>query len=207
MEPVRRVEGVAVALPLANLDTDQIIPARFLKRRREEGYGDALFHDLRHDTEGSARPGFPLDDPARAGAKILVTRRGFGVGSSREAAVYALIDYGILCVIAPSFGDIFAGNAVNNGLIAAIVTEADLEELLEAVAAGGRVSVDLEASTIVAGNLSIGFAIDPVRRTKLLNGWDDLDLTLSHRAEIDAFAAADRARRPWAVPPSSPQRM
>jgi 3-isopropylmalate/(R)-2-methylmalate dehydratase small subunit len=207
MEPVRRVEGVAAALPLANLDTDQIIPARFLKRRREEGYGDVLFHDLRHDGEGSARPGFPLDDPARAAATILVTRRGFGVGSSREAAVYALIDHGIRCVIAPSFGDIFAGNAVNNGLIAAVVTETDAQGLLEAVAAGGRASIDLETLTIVAGNLSIDFAIDPVRRTKLLNGWDDLDLTLIHRAEIDAFAAADRTRRPWAVQPSSPQRI
>src|SRR6266700_1833915 len=105
MEKVSRIEGIAVPLPLANVDTDQIIPARFLKLPRSGGYGQRLFNDLRHDADGNPRPGFPLDDPRRAGAKILVARRGFGVGSSREAAVYALIDHGIRCVIAPSFGD------------------------------------------------------------------------------------------------------
>jgi 3-isopropylmalate/(R)-2-methylmalate dehydratase small subunit len=195
MQPLRRVDGVAVALRRDNVDTDQIIPARFLKIPRAQGLGDCLFHDLRRDAGG-----FPLDDPARAGASILVARKAFGVGSSREAAVYALYDAGIRCVVAASFGDIFAGNAAGNGLLAAVVSESDIALLLDAVEATGRATVDLEACIITAGNHVIPFAIDPVRRTKLLNGWDDLDLTRSHRGAIEAFAARDRVTRPWAVP-------
>jgi 3-isopropylmalate/(R)-2-methylmalate dehydratase small subunit len=202
MEPVRRIDGTAVPLPLSNIDTDQIIPARFLKLPRAGGYGQKLFHDLRFDAEGRPRQEFPLNDPQRAGARILVARRGFGVGSSREAAVYALHDAGIRCVVAPSFGDIFAGNAVNNGLLAAIVSEQDVEALIAALARPMTVSIDLDTCTIVAGNLSIGFTIDPVRRTKLLNGWDDLDLTASYAAAIEDFSAGDRTARPWAVPRS-----
>jgi 3-isopropylmalate/(R)-2-methylmalate dehydratase small subunit len=200
MQPFRRIEGVAVALRRDNVDTDQILPARFLKIRRAEGLGGYLFRDLRFDADGKARPGFPLDDPARAGAGILVARKAFGVGSSREAAVYALVDYGIRCVVATSFGDIFAGNAAGNGLLAAVVSEADIGTLLDAVETTGRAEVDLEACTIRAGNHAIAFTIDPVRRTKLLNGWDDLDLTQSYRGAIEAFAAKDRVERPWAIP-------
>ena len=200
MQPLRRIEGVAVALRRDNVDTDQILPARFLKIPRAQGLGDYLFRDLRVDADGRARPGFPLDDPARAAASVLVARKAFGVGSSREAAVYALVDSGIRCVVATSFGDIFAGNAAGNGLLAAVVSEADIATLLDAVEATGRAAVDLEACTVQAGNHTIAFTIDPVRRTKLLNGWDDLDLTQSYRAAIEAFAAKDRSERPWAVP-------
>ncbi len=200
MQPFRRIEGVAVALRRDNVDTDQILPARFLKIPRAQGLGDYLFRDQRVDADGRARPGFPLDDPARTAASVLVGRRAFGVGSSREAAVYALVDSGIRCVVATSFGDIFAGNAAANGLLAAVVSEADIATLLDAVDNTGRAEVDLETCTIRAGNHTVAFTIDPVRRTKLLNGWDDLDLTQSYRAQIEAFAAKDRVARPWAVP-------
>ncbi len=193
MRPFTRLDAVACALPIVAVDTDQIIPARFMQRPRSEGYAPVLFHDLRTD------PAFPLN--LRPDAKILVARRNFGSGSSREAAVYALVDYGITCVVAPSFGDIFAANSVNNGLLPAKVTEAEAGALL-AVLADGRLMlvVDLATQTIAAGNLRVDFTIDPAWRTKLLNGWDDLDLTRSHSAAIEAFALADARARPWLQP-------
>lgn len=199
MNPFRRHEGVACPLPLANVDTDQIIPARFMKTPRSAGYGRFLLHDLRFTPEGGSR-GLTLDDPRHAGASILVARRNFGGGSSREAAVYALADFGIACVVAPSFGDIFASNAVNNGLLPARVGEEDAERLLAALAGGGRLVVDLEAQRIEGAGGPISFAVDPVWRVKLLNGWDDLDLTRSYAEAIAAFSAADAQRRPWARP-------
>lgn len=196
MTPFTTLTAKAVPLPFASIDTDQLIPARFMKRARAEGYGDVLLHDLRASGEAAV-----LDDPRSAGAAILVARRNFGSGSSREAAVYALWDWGIRCVIAPSFGDIFAANAAGNGLLAAPVGEAEAEALLAALAAGpAEITVDLGACTITFGAATIPFTIDPVRRQKLLNGWDDLDLTQARAAEIAAFAARDAQARPWAAP-------
>ncbi|TPQ51630.1 3-isopropylmalate dehydratase small subunit [Prosthecomicrobium hirschii] len=202
MQPFTRLEARACPLGLANVDTDQLIPARFMSRPRTAGYGTFLLHDLRFGPDGAPVPGFVLDDPRRAGARILVARRNFGTGSSREAAVYALVDYGIACVIAPSFGDIFASNAVKNGLLPATVTEDDAESLLAAIEAEPEtlVGVDLTAQTIAAGDRAIAFAIDPVRRLQLLNGWDDIDLTLRHAAEIAAFARTRRTEAPWIIP-------
>lgn len=201
MKPFTTLDAVACTLPLSNVDTDQLIPARFMKRSRADGYGGFLLHDMRFDEAGNARPDCVLNDPAREGAQILVARRNFGSGSSREAAVYALVDYGIACVVAPSFGDIFASNAVNNGLLPAAVAEEDCEALLAELAAGTRTAVvDLERLEVRAGGLVVPFSVDPVWRTKLLNGWDDIDLTRSHAEAIAAFAAADRVRRPWMQP-------
>jgi 3-isopropylmalate/(R)-2-methylmalate dehydratase small subunit len=200
MQPFKQLSGVAVALRRDNVDTDQVIPARFLNISRAEGLGDKLFRDLRFDADGKPRPDFPLNDPARQGASILIGRKNFGVGSSREAAVYALVDHGFRCVVATSFGDIFAGNSVNNGLVAAIVSEEDIEKLLSAVGQTGRAEVDLEAQIIKAGNYVVPFSIDPARRMRLLNGWDDLDLTATYKDRIESFAAKDRGERPWAVP-------
>ncbi len=193
-----RHQGLAVGLPFENVDTDQLIPARFMSAPRSEGYGKFLLHDLRHDADGAPVPDFPLNDPAAQGASVLVARRNFGGGSSREAAVYALVDGGFRVVIAPSFGDIFAGNAVNNGLLPARVSEAEAEALLEALPVD--LAVDLEACTITAGDRVIEFAIDPVWRTKLINGWDDIDLTRAHAQEITDFIAARRGARPWIWP-------
>jgi len=200
MQPFTRLDGIAVSLRRDNVDTDQVIPARYLKVPRSEGLGDTLFRDLRFDQNGKARPDFPLNDPARKGASVIIARHNFGVGSSREPAVYALVDYGIRCVVATSFGDIFAGNAVNNGLVAAIVTTEDVEKLLSAVEQTGRAEVDLGEQTIKSGNYVVPFSIDPARKVRLLNGWDELDLTARYKSQIEAFAAKDRAVRPWAVP-------
>ena len=201
MERFTALETKAIALPQANIDTDQLIPARFLKRPRSEGYGPFLLHDLRHDANGAPRDN-PLDQTGRAGAALLIARRNFGCGSSREAAVYALRDFGIRCVAAPSFGDIFASNAVKNGLLPATISETDVEALLtsQALAGDGEVRVDLLAQTIAAGNWVSSFAIDPVCKIQLLNGWDDIDLTLTEAVHIDRFRAEDAAARPWATP-------
>lgn len=202
MEKFTRLEAVACPLPLASIDTDQLIPARFMKTPRAAGYGGFLLHDLRHDEAGQPRADFPLNQPRHAGAKVLVARRNFGSGSSREAAVYALWDYGIRCVIAPSFGDIFASNAVKNGLLPATVSEADGEALLAALQgdAAPRLTVDLEACTIASEAGVIPFTLDPVRRLQLLNGWDDLDLTRRHEAEIAAFKRSYAQASPWTRP-------
>ena len=195
MEKFTTLTATAVPLPYSSIDTDQLIPARFMSRTRAQGYGDLLLADRR------AEPGFPLENPRYAGARIMVARRNFGSGSSREAAVYALVDAGIRCVIAPSFGDIFAANAANNGLLAAAVSEDQAEELLAAVQDDRpELSVDLDACLI---NSQMGFTIEPVARMKLLRGWDDLDLTSSHMATIAAFAGDHAIRRPWTIPYSS----
>lgn len=201
MEAFTRLVATACPLGLANVDTDQLIPARFMKRSRADGYGQFCLHDLRFDGAGAPRDGFILNDPRYAGCKILVARRNFGTGSSREAAVYALWDYGIRCVIAPSFGDIFASNAVKNGLLSATVSETQAENLLSGLARADPVlTVDLERQTITLSERAIPFEIDPVRRLQLLNGWDDLDLTLRHAAEIRSWREGLAATRPWLFP-------
>ena len=206
MEKFDRLTGIACPLNFANLNTDQLIPARFLKWPRSAGLGKVLLHDLRFDGEGRERPDFPLNQPAWRHARIVVAGRNFGCGSSRETAGYALYDYGIRCVIAPSFGDIFSGNAVQNGLLTAAVSEEEAAEIMAALAANPQqsVTVDLDRQAILCGNRSYGFRIDPVRRLRLINGFDDIALTESHREQISAFKASDRSRRPWAVPRSQP---
>lgn len=202
MKPLTRVDGAACPLGLASVDTDQLIPARFMKRPRSEGYGGFLLYDLRRNEAGAENPDFPLNRPGWRGAPILVARRNFGSGSSREAAVYALADAGIRVVLAPTFGDIFASNSVKNGLLPAVLDEADIEDLLAALTAqpGLAVSVDLAEQTVRWGNRSVAFSVDPVWREQLLNGWDDIDVTRSFAAEIERFRMADSAARPWARP-------
>ncbi len=202
MDKFIRLTATACPLDVANLNTDQLIPARFLKLPRAAGLGAVLLHDLRFDAEGRERPDFPLNRPAWRDAGVIVGARNFGCGSSRESAVYALYDYGIRCVIAPSFGDIFAGNAVQNGLLTAIVSDDEAATLRAMLGEkpDRSLTVDLERQTIQCGAQTFCFAIDPIRRTRLLNGWDDIALTESYRDEIAAFKAIDRARRPWAAP-------
>ena len=203
MEKFIRLTGKACPLMMANVNTDQILPGRYLKLPRSAELGRVLFQDLRRDAAGNLRPDFPLNQPAWRDAEIIVAGRNFGGGSSREAAVYALYEAGIRCVVAPSFGDIFAQNSVKNGLLTAVLAEADVIELGTAIAADPElpVTVDLEQQTIARGNRSFAFAVDPVSRNQLLNGWDDIDLTQSQSERIAAFKAADRERRPWAWPP------
>jgi 3-isopropylmalate/(R)-2-methylmalate dehydratase small subunit len=194
--------GTACPINQSNLNTDQIIPARFLKWTRAMGFGKVLFHDLRFDADGGEKSDFALNRPAWRKSTILVSARNFGCGSSREAAVYALYDFGMRCVIAPSFGDIFAGNAVQNGLLTAVVSDEEAVEIMESLAQRPElpVIVDLEQQTILCGNRTYKFTIDPIRRMRLLNGWDDLALTENYRDRISAFKAADKIKRPWAIP-------
>lgn len=202
MEKFTRLTAKACPINAVNLNTDQILPARYLKWPRANGLGKVLFQDLRFDADGHERPDFPLNRPAWRDARIVVGGRNFGCGSSREAAVYALYDYGIRCVIAPSFGDIFSGNAVQNGLLTAIVTDDEAAAMMTMLDAEPErlVTVDLEDQKILCGERTFAFAIDPVRRARLLNGWDDIALTESFRDRIAAFHEADLTRRPWAVP-------
>jgi 3-isopropylmalate/(R)-2-methylmalate dehydratase small subunit len=202
MQPFTTVSSVAVPLDIANVDTDQLIAARFMTRPRSQGYGPFLLHDLRYDAEGRQRPDFPLNDPALRDAAILVAGRNFGTGSSREAAVYALWDAGFRCVVAPSFGDIFAASAIKNGLLPARVSGQDQERLIAALSKdpGAIVTVRLVEQDISWHDQAAGFEIGPDAKQQLINGWDDIDLTLQHTSVISAWAAADKTRRPWAEP-------
>lgn len=193
MTPFITVSGPAATLDRANIDTDQIIPARFLRKSRADGYNNFLFHDVRR-----AEPDFPLGPSGNPA--ILVAAANFGCGSSREGAVYALGDAGIRCVIAPSFGDIFAGNAGKNGLLTVILPEERCAELRAAAASGADITVDLPNQQVRAANSVHAFEIDPFRKRCLLEGLDDIGLTLANASAIAAFEAADRAGRAWAIP-------
>ena len=182
---------------MEGVDTDQLIPARFMSRSRDEGYCDQLLYDLRRNDDGSLRPDFPLNLPLAEPAKILVTRRNFGCGSSREAAVYALMDAGFRAVIAPSFGDIFATNAVNNGLLPATVGEDVSDALMAACAQPSEMTVCTQTSCIRARNLVATFQLDPTSRQKLINGWDDIDMTLSLTEAVQAFETTYQRSQPW----------
>jgi 3-isopropylmalate/(R)-2-methylmalate dehydratase small subunit len=197
-----KLTGTACPINQANLNTDQILPARYLKWTRAMGIGKVLFQDLRFDADGNEKPDFPINQPAWRHARIVVGARNFGCGSSREAAVYALYDYGVRCVIAPSFGDIFSGNSIQNGLLLATVTDAEAAEIMATLERTPDLpmTVDLEGQTIVCGNRTYPFTIDLVRKMRLLNGWDDIALTESYRERIATFKAMDQRERPWAMP-------
>ncbi len=203
MEQFTRLTATCCPLELSNIDTDQLLPARYLKVPRSADIGQYLLHDLRRNAAGEINPEFPLNKPAWRDARILLAGRNFGGGSSREAAVYALYDSGIRCVIALSFGDIFSQNAAKNGLLPALLGGADIEEISAMLIANPAlpVTIDLEQQTIVCGNKSYNFSIDPTRRERLLNGWDDIGLTESFRSQISAFKTHDRQSRPWVYLP------
>lgn len=197
MTPFTQLSSLACPLPLENIDTDQLIPARFMKESRANGYGGFLLHDMRFDSEGTPRESV-LNTPDASSAEVLVARRNFGGGSSREAAVYALVDFGFRCVIAPSFGDIFSSNVVNNGLLPASVSEADCEVLLDALGdAPGPISVDLANQTITVQDTKIFFDISATWKLKLLNGWDDIDMTLAKLPQIETFRMEYLKSYPW----------
>jgi len=202
MEKFVRLTAKACPLMIPNLNTDQILPARYLKWPRSRDLGAVVFHDFRLDAEGHPRADIPLNQDVYSDARILLAGRNFGGGSSREAAVYALYDHGFRCVIAPSFGDIFAQNAVKNGLLTAVATEAEIAKLAAAISADPAqiIDVDLEQQTISSGTWNCTFMIDPISRNQLLNGWDDVDLTENYREQITAFRAKDKAARPWVTP-------
>lgn len=187
------LDGDAAGLAAENVDTDQLIPARFMSTPRSEGYGAFLLHDARQDS-----PDHILN---RTAPTVLVTRRNFGSGSSREAAVYALVDFGIRAVFAPSFGDIFSGNAVNNGLLPARLPEDVVEELLARLGkTSAAAHVDLIAGTARIAGQDVQFDLDPVWREKLSNGWDDIDLTSQHASAISSYRSDRMTRFGWVTP-------
>ena len=201
MEPFHRLDGRAAPLGLANIDTDQIIPAQFLKTVERKGLGKGLFFGLRYDDAGNERPGFVLNQPAYTGAQILIAGDNFGCGSSREHAPWALMDYGFRCVIAPSFADIFFNNAANNGLLLITLPAEEVDGLMELAKGGNHTfSIDLEAQTVTGPDgTAHRFEIDPARKEKLLKGLDAIGETLQHAADISDYEARRRLTQPWAA--------
>jgi 3-isopropylmalate/(R)-2-methylmalate dehydratase small subunit len=201
MEKFDRLDGPAAPLAMANIDTDQIIPKQFLKTVEREGLGKGLFYDFRFDMEGVLKPEFVLNQPAYKGVKMLVAGDNFGCGSSREHAPWALMDFGIRCVISTSFADIFYNNCFSNGLLP-VVLKLDQVQALMAEAKGGNhvFSVDLEAQTVVSpSGQSFHFDIDPGRKEKMLKGLDAIGETLEHASAIDRFEEKRRLTRAWAA--------
>ena len=200
MEPFKPLQAVAAPLAVPNIDTDQIIPARFLWRKRSEGWGHLLFNDLRFNDDGSPRAQFVLNRPEYRDARILVADRNFGCGSSREHAVWALYDYGIRTVIAPSFGDIFFNNSLQNGFLPVVLPDATVEALLAALeqAPGTQIGIDLVAQHVSVPDGALhGFEIDPFRKECLLAGADEVAFTLSLGNQIDAFEKAYGRKVSW----------
>lgn len=193
MTGFKQHKGIVVPLASANVDTDAIIPKQFLQKVNRIGFGKHLFHDWRFldDAGEQPNPEFVLNQPQFAGASILLARENFGCGSSREHAPWALADYGFKTIIAPSFADIFYGNAINNGMVPVRLKEEEVDALFQLVAAqpGIEIEVDLEANQVRAGSLTFGFEIDEFRRYCLLNGLDAIGLTLQHEAAISDFEA------------------
>src|SRR5690606_23056344 len=196
MDKITTITGVAVPLERSNVDTDQIIPAVFLKRVTKTGFDDALFHAWRQD------PDFILNRPEYQGAKVLIAGPDFGTGSSREHAVWALRDFGFRAVISPRFADIFRGNSGKQGLLTGIVDEPTVERLWAAIEAdpGMNATVDLVARTVTVGDLTVPFEIDDYTRWRLLEGLDDIGLTLRDEARITEFETTRESWRPRTLP-------
>ncbi len=213
MQPFTRHTGLAAPMDRANVDTDQIIPKQFLKSIHRRGFGANLFDEWRYLDRGEPgmdpaqrrpNPNFVLNLPRYQGASILVARRNFGCGSSREHAPWALAEFGFRAVIAPSFAEIFFGNCLKNGLLPVILEEAGVERLLEEIESrpGYQLTVDLNEQTVATpGGTVLRFEIDGFRRQCLLKGWDDIGLTLRHSDKIRAFETQRLARCPWLVAP------
>jgi 3-isopropylmalate/(R)-2-methylmalate dehydratase small subunit len=190
MKPFRVHKGKVAPLDRANIDTDQIIPKQFLKRVERTGFGEFLFYDWRHTPDGKVDPTFRLNEPRYAGARVLVTGKNFGCGSSREHAVWALEDFGFRAVIAPSFADIFANNCVKNGVVTVVLSEDQVGQIARRAgeAVDYEVTVDLEQRRVFDDQgFSANFHVDDFTRYCLLNGLDDIGLTLQHEGEIAAY--------------------
>ncbi len=199
MNPFTKHTGLVVAMDRANVDTDQIIPKQFLKRIERTGFGEFLFWDWRKDADGNENPDFELNRPAAKGASVLLARRNFGSGSSREHAPWALEDYGFRVIVAPSFADIFYNNCFKNGMLPIVLSEEQVEELFQRAdkyssdsaikdEAAYRLTADLESQTLTDGyGFEAKIEVDPFRRHCLLNGLDDIGLTLEHEAKISTF--------------------
>lgn len=201
MQKFTKLTGVAAPLPIINIDTDMIIPKDYLKTIKRTGLGVGLFAEMRYKEDGSENPDFVLNKPAYRNAEILVAGDNFGCGSSREHAPWALLDFGIRCVISTSFADIFYNNCFKNGILPITVSQSDLDKLMDDASRGSNatVSVDLEALEIRGPDGGvIKFDLDAFKRHCLLNGLDDIGLTMERGAKIDAYEKTAAANRPWA---------
>ena len=199
-------EGLAAPLDRVNVDTDQIIPKQYLKSIRRTGFGDYLFDAWRFNDQGDIgvtpnerdiNHSFVLNQPQYQGASILLARDNFGCGSSREHAVWSLMEFGFRAVIAPSFADIFHGNCFKNGLLPIVLKEEEVQMLFDAAASGATISIDLEAQSVRCGDAQFSFSIAPGLKEKMLHGLDDIDLTLAERDRIEQFEARHRTAQPW----------
>ncbi len=200
MEKFTKLSGIAAPLPRANVDTDQIIPKQYLKTIKRTGLRAGLFHELRTFPDGRENPDFVLNRPAYRDAKILVAGANFGCGSSREHAPWALLDFGIRCVIAPSFADIFYNNCFKNGMLPLALPQTEVDRLMSDAenGANARLTIDLEKQEIERPDGGVvHFEIDAFRKHCLFNGLDDIGLTLRHASKIDAFEAERRRNLPW----------
>ncbi len=194
MDAFTKHTGKVVPYDMPNVDTDQIIPARFLKKIDRVGFGELLFYELRYEEDGSPKPGFILNQPQYAGGTVLVSGPQFGIGSSREHAPWAIQQYGFRVVIAPSFGDIFRNNCYQNGLLPVMLDAAEVDTIIARAQEiqGYELTVDLEAQQVTDGHgLAASFDIDPFRKENLVQGLDDIGLTLQNEAAIDAFESAN----------------
>jgi 3-isopropylmalate/(R)-2-methylmalate dehydratase small subunit len=200
MEKFTTLTAVAAPMPMQNIDTDKVIPARFLKTIKRSGLGVHLFDPLRFDSEGKERPEFILNQEPYRKTQIIIAHENFGCGSSREHAPWALQDFGIRCIIAPSFGDIFYNNSFKNGLLPIRLPRAICDALIEDAKLGGnaRITIDLERQVVIRPNgEEIHFDVDPFRKHLLLNGLDDIGQTLQHAPRIDSYESARRKAQPW----------
>jgi len=200
MDKFTTLTGVAAPLNMINIDTDAVIPKQYLKTIKRTGLGTALFSEMRYNEDGSEVADFVLNKPAYREAKILITGENFGCGSSREHAPWALLDYGIRCIIAPSFADIFYSNCFKNGILPIQLPPEDMDKLLDDAERGANatLTIDLEKQQITGPDGgTISFDIDPFRKHCLLNGLDDIALTLEKEAKISSYEAKAQAARPW----------
>ena len=201
MDKFTKLTGIAAPMPLVNIDTDMIIPKQFLKTIQRSGLGKNLFDEMRYTQDGQEIPDFVLNQPAYRKAEIIVAGDNFGCGSSREHAPWALLDFGIRCVISTSFADIFFNNCFKNGILPIVLPQAAVDVLMKDAEKGenARMTVDLESQTVTTSDgQSFGFEVDAFRKHCLLNGLDDIGLTLEKAASIDAFEAKNATLRPWA---------
>ena len=199
MQPFTRLDAKVAPLPLANIDTDQIIPKQFLKTVEREGLAKGLFYDLRFDAEGREKPDFVLNRPEYKGAGVLVAGDNFGCGSSREHAPWALMDFGIRCVVSTSFADIFNNNCFQNGLLSVVLAPDEVRQLMDEAKGGNHlVTVDLESQTITSpSGAKFHFDIDPQRKAKMLNGLDAIGETLQAAEAIDLYEMKRALAQPW----------
>lgn len=198
MKAFAKLSAVAASLPIQNIDTDMIIPKQFLKTIQRTGLKDGLFYEMRYRVDGTRVDDFILHRAPYTNAQILLAHENFGCGSSREHAPWALLDFGITCVIAPSFADIFYNNCFKNGILPVVLPRDQVDACMaHAQSSNHQIHIDLPEQTVRAGNHVFAFEIDPFRKHCLLNGLDDIGLTLEKSANIDAFESRRRANQPW----------